>query len=192
MGNRAPELYISFDCETLGGNPFENYVFNWGFCAKTKDGNPIGELSINMSAPEGHVPDQITLNWFQTQHPDVYSECTKDPLTPLEGMQRIRDWIGQVSKGFTPILVCYPTIFDGTMLYNYWFRYLGHPTGGKGPGFQAIDIRSFASGKLSLPYSECSKEKALKPYMPKDLPHTHNGLDDAREQCDLFLALLNK
>lgn len=184
-------LYISIDVETLGGNPFVNYVFNWGFVAKTSDYKLIGELSVNMSAPPGHVADEDTLKWFQKDNPKVFEECTKDPKSPEEGMKIIQEWFGQVTKGYKPILVCYPTIFDGTLLYNYWFRYLGHPSGGKGPGFTAIDIRSFASGKLGLSYFDCSKEKALKEYMPKDLPHTHSGIDDAREQLDLFLNILN-
>ncbi len=184
-------LYISCDVETLGGNPFENYVFNWGFCAKTGKGKLVGELSVNMSAPHGHVANEETLKWFQQENSQVWEECTRDPKTPEEGMKIIQAWFAQVTKGYRPLLVFYPTIFDGTMLYNYWFRYLGHPSGGKGPGFTAIDIRSFASGKLGLSYFDCSKEKELKRFMPKDLPHTHSGLDDAREQLELFLNILN-
>lgn len=188
----STELFVSLDCEALGGNPFENYVFNWGFVAKDGDGKFIDELSVNMLAPEGHKADQDTLAWFHStpEMKAVYEQCTKDAVLPEEGMRTIEAWFKKISPGYRVSLVCYPTIFDGTMLYNYWFRYLGHPAGGKGPGFTVIDIRSYAAGKFGISVFQASQAKEpVKNYLPKDLPHTHFALDDAREQLDLFLNL---
>ena len=106
-------------------------------------------------------------------------------------MEEIRDWITSISKGYTTVFVFYPTIYDGSVLYYYWMKYLGHPNNGRGPGFQAIDIRSYASGALEIPYTDSSKRGALKPYLPseEEMPHTHTGLDDAHEQAHLYFNI---
>ncbi len=69
----------------------------------------------------------------------------------------------------------------------------GPPLWREGPGFKAIDIRSYAMGKFGCTYGETGKDKPLmKQYLPVDVPHTHTGLDDAYEQGKLFLNLKNK
>jgi len=187
------ELLISFDCETVGGSTDANWMPNIGFVAATPDGVVRGELSVNMTQPPGTVSEPKTLEWFRSlANGAVWDTITRDAVSPLEGMTKIRDWIADFTRaGYKVILVAYPTVFDGSWLYVYWFRYLGHPTNGRGPGFTVIDIRSYASGKLGISYGEANKEKALAPFMPaKDaFPHTHTGLDDAREQLQLYLNL---
>ncbi len=185
-------LYISFDLETLGGNPDDLTVINWGFVAYTENKKKIGQLSVN-TIPKN--PDQKTVEWFNStvDLKKAYDLCTIDPHTPEEGMKIIKEWITSVSKGYRVILVAYPTIFDGSILYAYWFRFLGHPSGGKGPGFTILDIRSYAAGKLGIPYFDASKEKALKQYRPdpETFPHTHTGLDDAEEQMWLLFNIMD-
>ena len=203
----AATLYISFDLETLGGNPADLPVINWGFVAYLAPApagagavKKIGQLSVNMKPLH---PDPSTVAWFNST-PDLkraYEECTKEPVvSPTEGMEQIRYWINEMtllattSAGAPPriLFVAYPTIFDGSLLYYYWFRYLGHPTNGRGPGFTMLDIRSYAAGRLGIPYHEASKEKALRPYCPDKLPHTHTGIDDAEEQMWLLFNIMKK
>jgi len=184
------ECFISFDIETLGGDPSRNYMFNLGAVAYTSDRKLLGEISLNFASPEGAAADAATLQWFQTQHADAYARMTKDALEPALAMAKLREWCtAMCAGGLRPVFIAYPTIFDGTWLSVYWFRYLGHPSNGRGPGFSVIDIRSYAMGRLGLAtYAESGKEKALKPYMPDpaSFPHTHTGLDDAHEQAMLF------
>lgn len=192
-GPEKPTLYISGDCESLGGHPDRNYVFSWGFAAATEDGQERGALHVNLAPPPGTEADPDTLAWFQSteENRKVYAECTRDPVSLLEGMTKIRTWISAFYKDYKPVLVFYPTVFDGTMLYLNWYRALGHPSGGKGPGFTAIDIRSYAAARLGISIWDTGKTSPkMQPFMPKDLPHTHNPLDDAREQLHLFLNLM--
>lgn len=183
------EVFISIDFEAL--NPTFGAI-NLGAVAAKRDGKRLGRLDVNFQLPEDAVADPDTLKWFTEKNAEAYARCTKDPLKPEEAMQRVKAWFDEMRKFGKLLLVAYPTIYDGTMLYNYWFRYLGHPSGGKGPGFTIIDIRSFAAGKLGISYFEASKDKALAPFMPPPdmFPHTHCGIDDAEEQLELFLNLL--
>lgn len=191
------EFYISMDAETLGGNPYVNPMINLGCVAFAADGTELGRFTVNLDgSPEhGFQADPDTLEWFRTKNAEAWAVITKDPMSPLEGMQALRQWCVEmcaVSGNKRPVWVFYPSIFDGSWLYCYWFKYLGHPAGGKGPGFNAIDIRTYAMGKLGCTYEETRKDKPLmKPYLPTDAPHTHTGLDDAYEQGRLFLNLKN-
>lgn len=187
----AATLYISFDLETLGGNPEDLPVINWGFVAYTEDKKKIGQLSVNTKCLKA---DPRTVEWFNStsELKAAFDTCSADPLDPEAGISVVKDWITNISKGFKPVLVAYPTIFDGSLLYYYWFRYLGHPTGGKGNGFTMLDIRSYAAGALGISYHDASKEKALKEFKPKDVPHTHTGMDDAEEQMWLLFNIMDR
>jgi hypothetical protein len=110
-------------------------------------------------------------------------------LPPAVGMAKFRDWCHLMGNKTNPVVfLAYPTVFDGSWLYAYWFRYLGHPAN----GFSMTDIRSYGQGVLRLEtYAESRKDKALKPFCPKeeDFPHTHEGIDDAREQAQIYFNL---
>ena len=180
--------YISFDCESVGGgNPADIPLINIGFVAYNEKKEFLDELSINLK-PQKVDPD--TLTWWKST-PELlkaYEECTKEPVyEPEEGMKVIETWVKKLSGRVT--WVAYPSIYDGSMLYFYWYKYLGHPSG-RGCGFNMIDIRSFASGKLGISYADASKERHLKPYVPLNFPHTHTGIDDAREQMFLYFNIL--
>ena len=60
------ELYISFDCETVGGSTAKNWMPNIGFVAATVDGTICGELSVNMTQPPFTESDPDTLAWFKS------------------------------------------------------------------------------------------------------------------------------
>ena len=190
------EFYISVDVETLGGNPYKNPMINLGAVAFTSAGVELGRFTVNLQWPEGYEADADTLKWFQTQNAQAWAVITKDPVMPQKGMELLQSWFKDMcgrQPGAKPVFVFYPTIYDGAWLANYWFKYLGHPTG-KGPGFTSLDIRSYAAGKLGIPYAETRKDMpAMKRFMPDPelAPHTHTGLDDAYEQGLLFLNLKN-
>ena len=182
-------VYISFDCETVNSDLNKLGLINIGFTAYIEQRENVGQLSVNFKPL--HPADEDTLKWWNStpELKESFEKCQVNALEPKEGMLVIRDWIQSVSKGRKPLLVCYPTIFDGTILYHYWFTFLGHPNGGRGPGFTIVDIRSYASGKLGISYFDASKEKALKQFVPTDKPHTHTGLDDAEEQMHLYFNI---
>jgi hypothetical protein len=185
------EFYISMDAETLGGNPYLNPMINFGCVAFLPDGTEIGRFTVNLAWPEGYKADPATLKWFQTKNKAAWDTITKEPRPPQEAMKALRKWcVAMCVKGGRPVWVFYPTIFDGSWLYCYWFKYLGKPT----YGFNAIDIRTYAMGKLRVSYEETRKDKpAMKPFLPsaEDAQHTHTGLGDAYEQGKLFLNLKN-
>jgi hypothetical protein len=57
----TPILYISFDLETLGGDPAKLPIINAGFVAYHENRTKVSEFSVNMKPGE---PDQKTIEWF--------------------------------------------------------------------------------------------------------------------------------
>lgn len=185
-------LYVGVDMESIDNNCSMSMepIINMGFSAAFADGVELASLSVNLIPGTPGDPD--TLTWFKEKNLEAYEASTKDPVPPEEGMKIIQSWFNALPPAKDVILVFYPTIYDGSWLYHYWFKYLGNPVA-KGPPWKAIDIRSYTMGVLDIPYSETSVFKdSMKPYLPpKDaVGLKHTGLDDARYQLKLFLNLL--
>jgi hypothetical protein len=190
----AASIYISCDVEVIN-NKSGFGMINAGLVAADEVGRILGKLSVNFKLPDGEEPDPDTLQWWsEPERADALAANSKDAKEPKEGMQEIADFVHDLTENYggAPYVVFlfYPTSYDGTILRNYWLRYLG-PTWGKGPFFACIDIRSYAAGKLGCFYDAAKKERALAPYMPPPNPDVlkHTGLADAEEQLQLFLNL---
>jgi hypothetical protein len=185
-----PIVYISIDFECVHSGPLENLpVINFGAVAYSDTKEFISGFSVNLKSGK---PDEDTLNWWTTKNQEAYRECTKEPvLYPEDGMKNFEEWVRKIATKGKIMFVCYPAIYDGSFLYFYWLKFLGHPTNGKGVGFTVLDIRSYAFGKLGIPYKDCNKQTSLKKYCPleEDFPHTHTGYDDAMEQMMLFFNI---
>lgn len=189
-----PSILISYDWECVGYDLSRDVAINVGFyiCLES-DGSYVESRSYNM-AHNPDAADAATLEWWKSTETNrlAWARCTENPRHPREVMADIAQWFDELAKSFSfGAFVCYPTIYDGSLLATYWFRYLGK-TGpfSRGPP-ATYDIRSYASGVLGLPYKDCNKMAALAKYCPssEDCPHTHTGIDDAKEQMVLFLNI---
>jgi hypothetical protein len=189
-----PSILVSYDWECVGNDLSRDVAINVGFwvCLES-DGSYVTSRSYNLTYnPDAASED--TMAWWQSNETNrlAWARCTENPRHPREVMADIAKWFEELSDTFSVgAFVCYPTVYDGTLLTNYWLRYNGK-TGpfSRGPP-ATYDIRSYASGVLGLPYRECNKQGALARYCPNadEYPHTHTGIDDAHEQMLLFLNI---
>jgi 3'-5' exoribonuclease Rv2179c-like domain len=188
--NRSSILYVSIDMELSGNYPDKHFPTEIGLVAfDGSSGKEIGCLQTFLQADEGKVWDKDTFEWYQKQ--PGYKTWSMLAVPAKQAMQDIKAWLTKLRKGYEKMaFIAYPTAFDGQWFHIMWYRHLGHPTGGKGPGFTFIDIRSFAAGKLGVDVFQASKWNALKPFLP-NVPHTHLAVDDAREQGQLYFNALN-
>jgi len=194
----APSVYISIDWETVHPDPFAEGAVNFGAVAYVDEGKGAGEgrrllssFSINIVPKHS---DPATVEWWNADpaRKAIFTSFSNDAVPTKEAMEAIRTWMLGNIKGYkNSCIVAMPTIFDGTLLYAFWLHYLGHPTGGKGPGFTFIDVRSYGAGVLGVPIWEANKGKAFTPFQPVDEAHTHKGEDDAKEQLLIYFALMD-
>lgn len=185
-----PDLYISADVETDGAVPGPYSMLSFGLVVVgTYDGQHLTRREISEATTfyrelkpisDRFDPDALAVNGLNRDHLAAVAD------TPASAMTQAAEWVAEVSAGCRPVLVAYPVAFDWSFLYWYFeqFSEAGSPFGHS----SCLDIRTLyqtmtgnvfdASGKSAMPES-------VRP----DAPHTHNALDDAIEQGELFATL---
>ena len=175
------ETWISVDVETSGPTPSTGSLISIGACRvdDPSDGfsvdiRPLPGLPWNASAERVHGLTQEHLAAAGTE--------------PLAAMQAFDDWTRSACGASTPVFVAFNAPFDWMFVADYAWRYLG-----RNPfGHSAIDIKALYLGRHLddvRRWSETARVRVLERY-PVDLPHTHDALDDAREQATILQRML--
>ncbi|MGN6814645.1 MAG: 3'-5' exoribonuclease domain-containing protein [Solirubrobacterales bacterium] len=104
---------------------------------------------------------------------------------PEAAMTAAARWVAEQAREARPVLVGYPAVFDWMFLHWYFIRYAG-----KSPfGFDgALDIKTIYQQKAGVTVSEAGRAD-LPPELRSSREHTHNALDDAIEQAEIFANL---
>lgn len=101
---------------------------------------------------------------------------------PLEGLVLLRDWILAEAKGDRAVVIGSPVTYDFLWIYWYWWRFMKEmPVF----GFSGLDLRSYFMGMHGVDFLGTGKERYLKHY-PNSFAHTHDPLDDARQQGQIW------
>jgi DNA polymerase III epsilon subunit-like protein len=173
------EIYISVDVETAGPIPGAYSMLSIGAC---QVGRTDQQFYIELRpTSQMFVPEAIKIVGKSL------ADFTESGCDPAEAMRKFSDWILQTSKGFEPVFVGFNAAFDWSFINWYFHTYLN-----ENPfGFGGIDIKSFYMG-----ISGCSWKDSRSSRIPDNLkgrsPHTHNALDDAIEQAEMFKKMRNK
>jgi DNA polymerase III epsilon subunit-like protein len=167
------EVYISVDIEAAGPVPATYSMLSLGAAV-------VQDLQVNFyaefrpinrkSVPEAMKVVGRTLKEFERTGRD-----------PKEAMIAFRNWINSVAEKGKPIFVGFNATFDWAFVNHYFQHYLG-----ENPfGFGGVDIKSYYMGM-----SGCTWDDARSSRIPSELKgssrHTHNALDDAIEQAEMF------
>ncbi len=177
------EIYVSTDVETDGPIPGENSMLSFGSAAYDKAGRLIDTFEANLFALPNAQPNEKTMAWWKTQ-PEAWDYVTSNRIFAGEAMQKYVLWLKRLPA--KPVFVGYPAGFD--FLFVYW--YLIKFTGESPFSFSALDIKSYAMAKLGSEYRQTVKKNMPKTWFGNK-PHTHKALDDAIEQGELFINILN-
>lgn len=193
LDNEDPivELYFSADVEADGGIPGPYSMSSLGlvaFAHRTKSGvytlldmdnedkcyyaelKPISDDFI----PEAMAVSGLDREWLK-----IHGE---DPKVAMEGLN---SFVTTVTKRFgenvRPVFVAYPLGYDWMFIYWYLINFAGTSVFGHS---SALDIKTMFATKAKKAIRGIGKRSIPKPLMSKR-KHTHNALDDAREQGDL-------
>ncbi|MGW0363292.1 exonuclease [Streptomyces sp. NPDC002990] len=108
---------------------------------------------------------------------------------PAEAMNAAAAWIVAVAEELaaTPVFVAYPLGYDWMWMYWYFMRFAdaGSPFGHS----RCMDLKTLYAAKAAVPISEATK-RSMPSRLLSSRPHTHNALDDAIEQGELFQNLM--
>lgn len=104
-------------------------------------------------------------------------------LQPEDAMAQANEWIVKKAGSARPVLVAYPLSFDWAWLYWYFVQFTkqGSPFGYS----RCFDIKTAWAVKAGIPISEAGRS-SLPDALRSSRVHTHNALDDAIEQAEVF------
>jgi len=178
------EIYVSTDVETDGPVPVLHSMLSFASAAYLADKTLISTFSANLETLPGASGHPATMEWWETQ-PEAWAACRRDLRTPAEAMDQYAAWLNGLPG--RPVFVGYPVVFD--YMFVQW--YLHKFTGGSPFSFYGLDVKTYAMAILKKDYHDTTKAAMPKQWFD-DLKHTHQALDDAKEQGALFCNMLRE
>jgi len=187
MTMQPPEIYVSTDIESDGPLPGPNSMLSFGSVALDENGEVLGKFYATLDLLPESEPNPDTMKWWaEPKQAQAWAAARLNPQPPKVAMKAYVEWVEALPG--KPVFVAYPAGFDFLFMYTYMVRFAG-----RSPfSFSALDIKSYACAMLGKTYRESVKKNMPKRWFPKDMPHTHNALDDAREQGQLFISMLRE
>ena len=187
---RNGDAYFSVDVETDGPipGPFSMLSIGIAYCGRF-DGaaleltpRPTQTLYLELKP----ISEQFEYEALQVNGLDR-SRLVREGVDPIIAMEHIAKWIDTVSGDNRPIFVAYPAAFDWMWVHWYFCRFAKHgsPFGHSG----CFDLKTAVAVKGRAPILRSSKSQ-LPPALRSDMPHTHNALEDAMEQANIFFKLM--
>lgn len=188
------EFYVSVDVETDGPIPGDCNMVSVGaaVCGATlTDGQGfrgVKGATFYRELRTEFEGDEKTREWLAGQGFEVNS---RRALPPEAAMLHFKGWVEEQGRqiGARPVFVAYPLSFDWSFTHWYFEHYLGYRSDPFGFS-NALDIKTAFSIKAGRALLGSTKKN-----MPTDVknvatPHTHNALDDAIGQGELFANLM--
>lgn len=175
--------YISIDVETDGPIPGGYSMLSLGAVAFDAQGTEIGSFSCNLRTLPGASSHPPTMLWWDRNR-EAYAATQVDKREPVEAMEEFDVWLSQFPKPL--ICLAYPAGFDFTFVYWYLVRFVRNSRF----GFQCLDIKTYSSAVLKIPFKEVSKRTMPRSWFSGTQKHSHVAVEDAREQGRIFFNIL--
>lgn len=172
------EVYISVDVETSGPIPGEFSMLSIGACMVS---NPENAIYLELKpASLRHDPESLAISGF------CLDRLEDEGLSPQEAMCRFNEWVTSSCKPEQKaIFVGLNAPFDWSFVNYYFHKYIGYNPF----GFSAIDIKAYFMGATGCSWKETKSSHMVSKFRPESAP-THNALEDARFQAELFKLMM--
>ncbi len=178
------EVYISTDIEADGPIPGEFSMLSFASVALKPGGKEVGNFKANLEVLPDAARDMGTMKWW-SQHQDAYANTRTNLEDPGVAMPRYTAWLEEISKFGKPVFVGYPASWDFSFIYWYLIKFTG-----KSPfGISALDLKTVGMTILGTEFRKTVKAKMPKEWFEGAPRHTHDPLDDAREQGVLWTSM---
>ena len=186
MSPTQPDLYISADVETDGPIPGPYSMLSFGLAVVgSYDGHrfdrrpPADDTFYRELRP---ISDRFQEDALAVNGLDRDQLITRG-MAPEQAMEEAAQWVRLHAGDHKPVLVAYPVAFDWSFLYWYFERFAAS---GSPFGFSScLDIRTLYQASAGTVHA-ASGQSAMPASLLPASPHTHNALDDAIEQGELF------
>lgn len=171
------EIYISVDIEASGPIPGEYSMLSIGACVVR---NTNQQFYAEFQPLNDHfIQKALEVNKLSIKEMKIKGE------KPTDAMKRFEIWIKEVSGENRPVFIAFNATFDWSFTHWYFINFLGRDPF----GISGVDIKAYFMGKHNTLWGETVKKK-VRSFYPSKTTHTHNALDDAMEQAEIFEQML--
>jgi DNA polymerase III epsilon subunit-like protein len=170
--------YVSVDIEASGPFPPDYSMLSIGAVV-------VGNPSVKFYGELKPISDNFTKEALEVSG-FTMEQAAKDGIDPTIVMRDFAGWIEKLSSKGKPKFVGYPAGFDWQFVNYYFLKYLGRNPFGIAP----VDIRSVYFGMFPTENGFTIRKADMKSKLGVSAVHTHNALDDAEEQAQIFARML--
>lgn len=194
MKKTTGELYFSIDVETDGPIPGDCNMVSVGasVCGSTMLGEGFrridGGPSFYRELRTEFLGDEKTREWLAGQG---FTVNGPEAIDPDAAMSHFKHWVLRMSeeREARPVFVAYPLSFDWSFTHWYFEHFLGYRSDPFGFS-NALDIKTAFSMKSGRGLLGSTKKSMPDSVKKVKTAHTHNALDDAIGQGELFANLM--
>jgi hypothetical protein len=188
MSFAGRDVYFSVDVEADGPIPLVHSLSSLGACVAGSFG-AAEFVRADPAAATFYAELQPVSDEFDPEAAAVSglgrAALARDGEAPSAAMTRFAAWVRETAGEGRPVFVAYPGAFDWTWVSIYLMRFASeNPFGFSG----VLDMKTMYATKARVRIGKASK-RAMPAHLLSTRPHTHNALDDALEQADLFANL---
>ena len=177
-GGHPAEVFVSVDVETAGPNPARYAMLSIGACLVD---DPDRGFYIELQPDSAEFEQEaLAVSGLSLERLAV------EGVGAAAAMRQFEDWLAQqLPPGARPVFTAFNAPFDWMFVDTYFQRYLG-----RNPfGHSALDIKAYAMGMAGSSWAAVSMRE-LSPKYLDGRPLSHHALGDARQQAELFRALI--
>lgn len=179
--------YISIDIEANGDVPGKYSMLSLGAAAYDRSGTVLTTFEQNFETLPGAIENPDTMA-FWARFPTAYEATRRNLVSAQVGMELFTLWFERLEN---PVFVFYPPKFDAMFVYWYLQTYVDRMNFISSPDM--FDTKTLAAILLRVDnLKEASKKHWPKRWKNKKLRHNHVALDDALEQGEQFIKILNE
>lgn len=173
-----PETWISVDVETSGPAPSIHSLLSIGACL-------VDDPEVGFYIELKPTTDAATESALAVSGLSI-AELNETGIDPAEAMARFELWLDEVvPAGHVPIFAGFNAPFDWMFVADWFWRFLG-----RNPfGHSALDIKSYFAGLSGGTWADTSMA-IVAPLYRRTPVLTHNALQDAKDQAELFRAMI--
>jgi len=188
-GAEVLDVYFSADVETDGPIPGPFSMLSFGLVvAGTFDGETFARpanFDQSFYRELRPISDEFQIDALRVNGLDR-DRLLREGASPATAMTEAAQWVRKLAGTGRPILVAYPLSFDWSFLYWYFIRFSAD--GSPFNHSQCFDVKTAFAVKAHIPISSAGRSR-LMPSLRSNGIHTHNALDDAIEQAQVFANL---
>ncbi len=175
--NTLEKVYISVDIETAGPVPGEYSMISLGACLID---NPTEHFYIELKPINDNcIPEALKVSGL------TFEQLTTMGINPAEAMSSFQNWVQRVTDNQRAVFVGFNASFDWSFVNWYFHVFLGENPFGIG----ALDIKSYYMGSSGCLWQETTSSQLPLSFQPSHR-QSHNALDDAIAQAEIFKKLL--